>query len=226
MSAPPPPPPKKVAEKKTRTTSKKTTGATGIKAKRSSHADQIELPSVLVTKGHLATTFSKPTPTVAKMIQNVKPMMIVNNQVLYRLVDVVTILDSREGLALHHAQNHPRATGGKTKDFTGDAPPPGATPAELKTYFQAKQAEQQYIKTKNDNDISTGDLLHKDDVEKTLINAFKVVAHYMDNLGDILERDGVITHAEVTAVDASVDKIRQQLAEELMNMTNGKVGEL
>ena len=185
--------------------------------------NQINLGTILVTLGHFCRIMGVNPVTVGKMIKPVKPAKIEGSHALYLLTDIVQVRDYRDNPQLTTPMA--KRVGGP-KDFTGDEPPEGCTPAELKTFYQAKQAEQAYIKTKNDNELNSGELLLKADVEKTLIDGFKIVAHYLDNLGDILERDGVITHAEVDAVDRSVDSIREQLAAALREMTSGGVDDL
>lgn len=197
--------------------------ATGGRTWGAVDPNQIDLGTVLVTIGHFCRILGENPQTVNKKLKGLQPAKIIGSHALYLLKDMVNVKDFRDNPTLNtpHAK---RATG--PKDFTGDEPPEGCTPAELKTFYQAKQAEQAYIKTKNDNELNSGELLLKADVEKTLIDGFKIVAHYLDNLGDILERDGVITHAEVDAVDRSVDSIREQLAAALREMTSGGVDDL
>lgn len=185
--------------------------------------NQINLGTILVTIGHYSRIMGENPATVIKKLSGVVPRKIVGNQSLYLLTEMIMTRDYRDNPTL----NTPHAKRiGAPKDFSGDQPPPGATPAELKTFYQAKQAEQAYIKTKNDNDLNSGMLLRADDAERTFIEAFKIVSHYLDSIGDILERDGVITHAEVVGVDASVDNVRRQLVDALLEATKGEVDNL
>ena len=221
LTVAPPPPKKKPGP------AKGSSGATGTAANKAVHPDQINIATVLVTKNHLALAYGLNIPKITKMIDGVQPFKIEGKSVLYRLMDVCQPIDNRSDIAKRiSATNAAKHTGTGDRDFTGEEPPPGSTAAELKTFYQAKQAEQTFIRIKNENDQAAGELLRADDAERTFIEAFKIVAHYLDNLGDILERDGVITHAEVTDVDNSVDKIRVQLAEALSDATNGEVDEL
>lgn len=196
--------------------------ASGGKAWGAVDPDQIDMNTVLVTIGHLSRVLGDNPATVNKKLKDVMPAKIIGSYALFLLKDVVVVRDYR--INPSRAAPHPKY--GAPKDFTGDQPPPGATPAELKTFYQAKQAEQGYIKTRTENARSAGELLDRGDVERTIIDAFKVVAHYLDSIGDILERDGVITHAEVAGVDRSVDSIREQMAAALREITNNKVDDL
>ena len=230
-----PPPPPRIADVDV---------ATGVNVHRSKVPNQIDLNSVLVSKGHMVRVFGLNHATYNKMIENIEPGGTCGKGDLYRLVDLVTPIDTRSASAqrdgrrradianrtaqVNHPLNfpQPKPVESDELDFTGDEPPVGCTPAELRTFYQAKKEEQQYIKTKNENELASGELLRADDAERTFIEAFKIVAHYLNSIGDILERDGVITHAEVEGVDESIDKIRAQLVDSLMEATKGKVENL
>lgn len=197
--------------------------ATGGRTWGAVDPNQIDLGTVLVTIGHFCRILGENPQTVNKKLKGLQPAKIIGSHALYLLKDMVNVKDFRDnpGKSTTFANRHEAPV-----SFTGDEPPPHCTPTELKTFYQAKQAEQNYIKIKNDNDLTAGLLLQRHEVERTIIEAFKIVAHYLDNLGDILERDGVITHAEVDAVDQSVDSIREQLAAALRDITNSGVDNL
>lgn len=195
---PPPPPPPALPE------AKETGG------------EVVNLSTAVTSVSALSRAWGIQFTVVQAMLRSVTPFYMDGKQSFYRLIDVTRIFDARKA----------EKSSSDEKDFTGDKPPLGATPAELKTYYQAKKEEQSWIKQRNDNAIMSGQLLLADDVQKTLIETYKVVVHSLDNLGDIFEREGIITSHEVTKVDELVDKLRQQMADDLRKLTDGEVDDV
>lgn len=234
-SSVPPPPASKSAEGESEPNQ-----ASGGRANRSSNPNQIDLSTVLVTLGHLSGVFGPTVMSLKKRMQNVSPYSIDGSLILYRLVDVVELVETRTGTALNiaNAHNQKASSGGgeaseahegimtEISEVEEEQKLSKMTPAQMKTYFQAKLARETYLKAKQDNLAASGELVEVADVERSAIAAFKIISNFMENMGDILEREGVISSAEVEGVNLVVDKQRDQLADAMLDLAPNIESEL
>lgn len=91
---------------------------------------------------------------------------------------------------------------------------------DMKDYFQAKKEQQNYLATKVRNLRANEDLVKVSDVERVIVNAFKAVSHYLDNLPDILERDGYVKSSDVDRLLDKMDDLRSSLTESLSEIVS------
>ena len=108
-------------------------------------------------------------------------------------------------------------------DLSSDIPLPEEnlgkmTPAQLKVYFQTLDIQQSYLNKKSANAVKSGELIPKEEVRKSFVLSFKIMAEYLDSLPDILERDGLLESDKVDRAIKSVDRIRTELANTMSNM--------
>ena len=112
------------------------------------------------------------------------------------------------------------ATEEQIKDFMAGVDKSELTLGDAKLYYQVLAEEQKYLATKVRNLRANGELVRSSDVEMIIVGAFKAVAHYLDNLPDIMERDGFIRSDQVTALIEKTDEMRGDLSIALRKIAN------
>lgn len=143
-----------------------------------------------------------------------------NGVYLWELADVCELIDKRierdtiNNLISKTKRNNKAIENGE------EINPQNLTPANFKLHFQGLEAREMYLSKKYKNELTTGVLMHSNDVEDKVIGAFKTVVDFLSNLPDRLERDGLIDSDKIVSLVKYVDAIRDQLASDLENFTN------
>ena len=180
------------------------------------------------SRDQLSKMFGISVITIRKKINGVIPTKTFGRQGdTFDIADVAELLDVRDDeIVMKHTtttnpgKNTPKKPAKSTSEETpvetdDDGAPVGASPAQLKVWFQAKTAEQEYLAKKTKNEIEDGVLLVASDVEKGLASTLKTLIQAVDTLPDSLENQGIITGDQIHSVAELTDTMRAQIIDDL-----------
>jgi len=156
----------------------------------------------------LAETFGLARSTVCKMIKGIPHAGVRDRGLVWHIADVTTLKDAQKKKQRKVVENNVEVN------------PEKRTPKERLLHHQAEGLKQSALLKQRRNDVESGVLIPALEVEKALATAFKTVALTLDTLPDALERDGMISSADVEGAIALIDVAREQLANDLANLSN------
>ena len=181
--------------------------------------------SCMFNTKQLAEFFEMSVTAVTKRIKGVTPDGKIGRFMVWD-ISRVAILTNDAHTSIQQTYDLSKRNDRSLGDISADEPLPTSdlgsmTPNELKTYFQTVDIQQSYLKKKIANEETAGELLRKSDVLDSMVNSFKIISNYLDSLPDVLERDGLISSADMDKTINSVDRVRVELANSLDEFLEG-----
>lgn len=168
----------------------------------------IESDPTRISKAQLAEAYQTSSVTVGKRIKGIEPLMRKGTTDYYRLRDVCDLKDVRE-LVVKPAD----------EEQENISDPDKMAPDKRRLFYQAEDLRQAAELKARKNAIEAGKLLEAAHVERVIAEAFKTMALTLDTLPDLFERDGLIQSSDVQRVIEIVDSSRNQLANDLSNLS-------
>ena len=154
--------------------------------------------------------------TIVKMIGDVPPSGKNARSDLWNISDIVTLNDVRKK---KKKETHVNQFGEFTTGGEGENDPDLMTPAERRLHWQGEDLRQATMIKERRNATEARQLIPALEVEQASAAAFKTVALMLDTLPDALERDGIISSADIQVIIGIVDSSREQLANDLSNLS-------
>jgi hypothetical protein len=154
------------------------------------------------TLSQLAEIWGVTRNTARKRIGNTKPCDPEGrNATVWDLKDVATFMDIRQDASVIK--------------MTRGSIPTDLDPVKKLKLHQANDMEQAYKLKRIKVRKELGKLLEADNVERVVAKAYKSLVMFLDNLPDILERNGLISRDKVVKVARLVDRTRDQMADDI-----------
>jgi len=165
-------------------------------------------PDFYFNREELAETFGLARSTVCKMIKEIPHVGVRDRGLVWHISDVTTLKNAQKKKQHKVVENNVEVNLEKRN------------PKERLLHYQAEDSKQSARLKQRKNDVESGNLIHAVEVEQVLAQAFKTVALMLDTLPDALERDGMINGADVERAIVLIDIAREQLANDLANLSN------